>query len=72
MLIILPENNTGCISSLHAMLTPVSELENLLQAGLAHDQNQARALGDLGLFCVTCPQIGINVTSDEFVASSDP
>ncbi|KAJ7833450.1 hypothetical protein B0H14DRAFT_3142595 [Mycena olivaceomarginata] len=47
-------------------------LKNLLRAGLAHDQNRARAPGDLGLFCVTCPQIGINVTSDEFVASSDP
>ncbi|KAJ7820655.1 hypothetical protein B0H14DRAFT_3735432, partial [Mycena olivaceomarginata] len=47
-------------------------LKNLLRAGLAHDQNRARAPGDLGLFCVTCPQIGINVTSDEFVALSDP
>ncbi|KAJ7828821.1 hypothetical protein B0H14DRAFT_2366888 [Mycena olivaceomarginata] len=41
-------------------------LKNLMRAGLAHDQSRARAPGDLGLFCVTCPQIGINVTSDEF------
>ncbi|KAJ7315610.1 hypothetical protein DFH08DRAFT_715438 [Mycena albidolilacea] len=47
-------------------------LQNLIRAGLAHDQNRARTPGDLGLFCVTFPQIGKNVTSAEFDASSDP
>jgi hypothetical protein len=46
-------------------------LKNLLRAGLAHDPNQGRSPGDLGLFCMTCPQIGKNVTPAEFQASSE-
>ncbi|KAF7357067.1 hypothetical protein MSAN_01300700 [Mycena sanguinolenta] len=47
-------------------------LKNLLRAGLAHDTNRSRASGDLALFCVSCPQIGKNVSVAEMEASSDP
>ncbi|KAJ7719074.1 hypothetical protein B0H14DRAFT_3629631, partial [Mycena olivaceomarginata] len=46
-------------------------LKNLLRAGLAHDQNRARAPGDLGLFCVTCPQIGINCSFPWVISSTE-
>jgi hypothetical protein len=46
-------------------------LKNLLRAGLVHDRHRTRAPGDLALFCVTCPQIGKNVSVDEVAASGN-
>ncbi|KAJ7018777.1 hypothetical protein C8F04DRAFT_976706 [Mycena alexandri] len=47
-------------------------LKNIIRAGLAHDIDRVRTPGDLGLFCVTCPQVGKNVSAAEVVASKNP
>ena len=40
-------------------------IQALKRAGIAHDTARVRHPGDLGLFCPTCPQPGINLPFDE-------
>ncbi|KAJ7177717.1 hypothetical protein C8R46DRAFT_888663 [Mycena filopes] len=47
-------------------------VRNRARAGLVHEPDCLREPGDLGLFCVTCPQVGINVSAAEVEVSETP
>ncbi|KAJ7929409.1 hypothetical protein B0H13DRAFT_1859628 [Mycena leptocephala] len=47
-------------------------LLNLRRAGIIYNSNGERHPGDTALFCVSCLQLGKNVSTEEFVVSTNP
>ena len=47
-------------------------LQDLKRAGVAHDPNIDPNDGGLAVFCASCPQPGINVSTDEIESSNTP
>ncbi|KAJ7769292.1 hypothetical protein B0H16DRAFT_1660997 [Mycena metata] len=68
---VFPSSMLDMYPALMRCLRQYRNLKNFIHAGFAHDSNCARTPGDLGLFCVTCPQIGKNISAAKLLASEN-